>query len=89
MKSYIKDCLYGVAGVGGLMVVAPVALTAVGFAPIGITAGSIGAWMMATLGSGSVVVASLQSAGAAGVGLKTMMASGAVAVGIARIFDRR
>ena len=80
----------GAAAAGGAAVTvvgAPVVLTGLGFTQAGITAGSIGAYLMsasATTGYGAAVVAACQSAGAAGVGAATA-ATGA-AGGLAALF---
>ncbi|KAK0044364.1 hypothetical protein Bpfe_026159, partial [Biomphalaria pfeifferi] len=60
------------AGAGGAVLAAPLALTPAGFGAAGIAAGSVAASMMsgaATTGVGMAVVSTLQSAGAAGIGL--------------------
>ncbi|XP_055897650.1 interferon alpha-inducible protein 27-like protein 1 [Biomphalaria glabrata] len=78
-NAFLGEVIGAVAGVAAVGVLGPFALAGLGFTTAGITAGSIGASMMAA----GVPVAVLQSAGAAGISYSAMVAGGAIGAGAA------
>ncbi|CAB4015736.1 interferon alpha-inducible 27 2A isoform X1 [Paramuricea clavata] len=81
--------LGAIIGGVGAVVAAPAVLTAAGFTGAGITAGSLGAYMMSALAPTAAggVVATLQSVGAAGLGYAGSAVVGAVGAAVGAAAD--